>query len=131
MEAETASIHHSLERPRSGAGSVPELFPLPRQTFRGFEQGDGVWFGWSEGKFRIMGESRLLGGKKPHEFPLTEEGWIAAWQMMSSQYPQLAEKVSAHVAKVDRASAEPEVPGGADLAKAPYMDRDQSAPTGD
>jgi hypothetical protein len=76
----------------SAAGPVPELFPLQRQTVENFAGADGLWFGWSKGRFRIKRASARW--KTLHEFPLTEQGWTAAWQMMSAQYPQLSEKVA-------------------------------------
>lgn len=75
---------------------VPELFPLPRAAVQSFAEGGGYAFGWTKRQFRILRPGWTL--KTVHEFPLTEDGWAAAWQTMSSRYPKLAHNVDARIA---------------------------------
>ena len=93
-----------------GVAWVPKLFPLPRAAVQFFAEGEGYWFGWTKRPFRIVRPAWTW--KTVHEFPLTEEGWAAAWQTMLSRYPQLAQNVDAriaperHVAPEDEAKLE-------------------------
>ena len=62
-------------------------------------------------------------GHTLHEFSLTEEGWAEAWQTMSSKYPQLAEKVSAHLTRERSRVAERERRRLGDLQAKEDLDR--------
>ena len=72
--------------------SIPDLYPLPSPFFYVFAQDGKMSFGWEQPGFYIKAGSRTR-----HSFPLTEDGWKSAWEMMSSDYPQLATKVAAAV----------------------------------
>ena len=49
-------------------------------------------FGWGKPGFYIKAY-----GRTRHTFPLTPDGWSLAWEMMSSDYPELAAKVASAV----------------------------------
>jgi hypothetical protein len=93
--------------------SVPGLFPLPSHFFLVFAQDGKMSFGWEQPGFYIKGGSHTR-----HTFPLTEDGWTSAWEMMSSEYPQLAAKVAAAVERTVQARiaaarvVEPPLPRG-------------------
>jgi len=78
--------------------NTPELFPLPSPHFFVFAQGGRMHFGWEQSGFYIK-----AGERTRHSFPLTPEGWTSAWEMMSSDYPQLAVKVAATVERTVQA----------------------------
>ena len=75
--------------------SIPDLYPLPSPFFYVFAQDGKMSFGWEQPGFYIKAGSRTR-----HSFPLTEDGWKSAWEMMSSDYPQLATKVAAAVERI-------------------------------
>lgn len=73
----------------------PELFPLPNPYFFQYALAGKVTFGWEQ----KPGFYIKAGGRTRHRFPLTEDGWAEAWDVMSSEYPLLAEQVAAAVAR--------------------------------
>jgi hypothetical protein len=83
--------------------SIPNLFPLPSAHLYAFAQDGKMQFGWAESGFYIRAGNHTL-----RSFVLTEDGWKAAWELMSSKYPQLANKVASAVERtvLGRAAAE-------------------------
>jgi hypothetical protein len=73
----------------TGGRPTPDLFPLPSPHFLVFARDGKMDFGWEESGFYIKARERTR-----HSFPLTIDGWQSAWEIMSSNYPQLAAKVA-------------------------------------
>jgi hypothetical protein len=69
--------------------NIPDLFPLPSPHFLVFARDGRMDFGWEQSGFYIKARERTR-----YSFPLTPDGWAAAWDLMCSEYPQLAAKVA-------------------------------------
>ena len=99
--------------------SVPELFPLPSPFFNVFAEAGNVQFSWGPSGFYIIHQS-IVRTRNLHQLPLTPDGWAAAWQTMSSDYPKLAAKVASAVERdvaPHRQTREQEEPGKQELER--------------
>jgi len=79
----------------------PDIWPLPSATFynyasvRANTSGFGsLVFAWTRKDGFMVQQDTAVRTKALHKFPLTEEGWDEAWQLIASQYPHLAQAVA-------------------------------------
>jgi hypothetical protein len=95
--AASSNHHEEIREHQQGPSvttqtSIPELFPLELQSFPVFADDGKLRFGWDQRGFYII--HRSIGWTRTlHRFPLTPDGWKAAWETMSSNCPKLAAKV--------------------------------------
>ena len=73
-----------------GRRQQPTLFPLPMPIREYFAEAEGSWFGWTKDHFRIMRPAHVTRS----QFPLSQDGWDAAWQVIVSDHPQLADAIT-------------------------------------
>lgn len=87
--------------PAGSASEAPLLFPPRSTTQWSFASVGKIGFGWFEWnrkagtEFQIYKYGGLSGARKIlHHYPLTLEGWLATWRVLSVDYPLLAKEVA-------------------------------------
>jgi hypothetical protein len=76
----------------------PDIWPLPSANFYGYAEKEirlrRFTFGWTQRDGFMVQQETAVRTKTLHKFPLTEEGWDETWQLMATQYPDLAQAVA-------------------------------------
>jgi hypothetical protein len=91
----------SPREPPPSSDQPPALWPLltSQHHLYAFSEG-GYQFGWTDSGFNIV-RSTMIKDRVLRTTPLTQAGWLEAWRILVTEYPQLANAVARKFRELD------------------------------